>query len=194
MRKFKRICVYCGSSNKPAPVYFEAARAVGRMLAERHIAVVYGGGSTGLMGAVADGALEASGQVYGVIPDKLRALELGHGKLTELFVVDSMHARKMVMAQLSDGFMALPGGFGTLEEIFEVTTWTQLNYHKKPVGLLNVEGYFDGLLAFLDHARGSGFIRPEHASLLSAAATPEALLDALANAEIPELAKWIDNP
>ena len=129
-----------------------------------------------------------------MFPDKLRALELGHGKLTELFVVDSMHARKTVMAQLSDGFMALPGGFGTLEEIFEVTTWTQLNYHKKPVGLLNVEGYFDGLLAFLAHARQSGFIRPEHASLLCSASTPEALLEALATAEIPELAKWIDNP
>ncbi|MCX6896985.1 MAG: TIGR00730 family Rossman fold protein, partial [Verrucomicrobia bacterium] len=137
MRTFRRLCVYCGSSNHVPETYFAAARAVGTLLAERGIGVVYGGGRTGLMGAVATAALAAGGEVIGVIPEKLRALELDHGGLTELRVVDSMHARKLMMAELSDGFMALPGGFGTLEEIFEATTWTQLNYHRKPAGLLN---------------------------------------------------------
>jgi hypothetical protein len=194
MREFKRICVYCGSSNHVSPSFFDAAREMGRLLAGRGIGVVYGGGRVGLMGALAEAALAAGGQVYGVIPEKLRALELGHDGLTELFVVDSMHTRKTMMAQLSDGFVAMPGGFGTLEEIFEATTWTQLNYHRKPVGLLNVDGYFDALLAFLTRATEEGFIRRDHDGLLRAAATPEAILDALATAEIPDLAKWIDKP
>ena len=194
MRNFRRICVYCGSSNRVSEPYFAAARAMGTLLAERGIGVVFGGGRTGLMGAVADAALARGGEVFGVIPEKLRALELDHTGLTELFVVDSMHARKTMMAQLSDGFLALPGGFGTLEEIFEVTTWTQLNYHKKPVGLLNAGGYYDCLLAFLQHAHTQGFIREEHSGLLCSASEPAALLTALARAEIPELAKWIDKP
>jgi len=194
MRTFRRICVYCGSSNDVAQPYFEAATAVGQMLAERGIGLVFGGGRVGLMGAVADAALAAGGEVLGVIPHKLQSLELGHSDCTELFIVDSMHARKMMMAQLSDGFMALPGGFGTLEELFEVTTWTQLNYHKKPVGVLNVGGYYDALLAFVAHAAGEGFIRPLHKHLIASADTPEGLLEALGEADIPDLARWIERP
>lgn len=194
MRQLKRICVYCGSNVGDDPVFAEAAAAVGALLAERGIGVVYGGGSVGLMGVVADAALAAGGEVIGVIPEKLAAFELGHEGLTELIVVDSMHARKMAMARLSDAFLALPGGFGTLEEIFEVTTWTQLNYHHKPVGLLNVAGYYDHLLAFLQHAGDQGFIRPIHRGLLTSAEEPEALLARLQEAEIPLLAKWLDRP
>lgn len=194
MRTFKRLTVFCGSSSRCDPVYREAARAAGRGLAERGIGVVYGGGRVGLMGEVADGALEAGGQVYGVIPEKLQALEVGHQGLTELFIVDSMHARKAMMAHLSDGFIALPGGYGTLDEMFEAITWTQLNYHLKPVGLLNVRGYFDGLLTFLRHAVHERFIRPMHGDLVVAASDLDALLTALAEAELPEIGRWIDKP
>lgn len=191
MPTFRRICVYCGSSNDVDERFKSAARQMGTLLAQRGIGVVYGGGSVGLMGIVADAALAAGGEVLGVIPDKLQRLELGHDGLTELFVVDSMHARKMLMAQLSDGFVALPGGFGTLEEISEVTTWSQLNYHKKPVGLLNVDGYYDHLIAWIRTAVAQGFIRTPHRDLLCAADTPEALLQRLADAEIPALADWL---
>jgi uncharacterized protein (TIGR00730 family) len=192
MRAFRRICVYCGSSNNVAPHYKAAAFEVGAELARRGIGVVYGGGRVGLMGQVAEGALSEGGEVYGVIPAKLQALELGHIDLTELFVVDSMHARKMMMAQLSDAFIALPGGFGTLEELAEATTWTQLNYHIKPVGLLNLGGYYDPLLAWISHAHQEGFIRDLHAGLISTEDNIEGLLDALATAEIPLLKQWID--
>ena len=194
MRRFRRIAVYCGSSRGNSPEYVEIARDFGRFLAQRGIGVVYGGGRVGMMGAVADGALGEGGEVIGVIPEKLQTLELAHRGVSELFVVDSMHARKMLMAQLSDGFVGLPGGYGTLEEVFEVTTWTQLNYHRKPVGLLNARGYYDKLLAFLAHATGEGFVRPELASLIATADTPEVLLQALETAEIPDLEKWIDRP
>ncbi len=187
MRSFRRICIYCGSHSGDEPTYTSAAKHVGTYLAEQGIGVVYGGGRIGLMGTVADAALAAGGEVYGVIPHKLQELEVAHGKLTELFVVDSMHARKMVMAQLSDAFIALPGGFGTLDELFEVTTWTQLGYHLKPVGLVNVAGYFDGLLRYLDQAKASGFIRAPHREILQAADTIEDLLPALATAELPDL-------
>ena len=185
-RTFRRICIYCGSAPGRDPRFVEVARAVGDGLARRGIGIVYGGGKVGLMGAVADAALAAGGQVFGVIPQKLRDVEVGHDGLTELFVVDSMHARKMMMAQLSDAFIALPGGFGTLEELFEATTWSQLGYHSKPVGLLNAAGYFDHLLAFLDHGAEQGFIRPQHRPLLQSAPDLEGLLDALARAEIPQ--------
>ncbi len=194
MRTFRRICVYCGSSNSVDARFKDAARACGTMLAQRGIGVVYGGGSVGLMGIVADAALAAGGEVLGVIPDKLQALELGHDGLTELFVVDSMHARKMLMAQLSDGFVALPGGFGTIEEIIEVTTWSQLNYHRKPVGLLNVDGYYDHLLAWIRGAVTEGFIHEPHRNLLQAATTPEDLLALLATAKVPELKEWLVEP
>ena len=194
MHTFRRICVYCGSSDAVDERFKSAARAVGTLLAQRGIGVVYGGGRVGLMGIVADAALAAGGEVIGVIPDKLQALELGHSGLTELYVVDSMHARKMMMAQLSDGFIALPGGFGTLEEIAEVTTWSQLNYHRKPVGLLNVDGYYDPLLAWIQGALTAGFIRPAHQNLLRGAPTPEALLALLSRAEIPRLEDWLAEP
>ncbi|HEY8376954.1 MAG TPA: TIGR00730 family Rossman fold protein [Nannocystis sp.] len=185
-RTFRRICVYCGSATGRDPVYLELARHVGEQLARRGIGIVYGGGKIGLMGALADAALRAGGQVYGVIPQKLRDIEVGHDGLTELFVVDSMHARKMMMAQLSDAFIALPGGFGTLEELFETTTWLQLSYHRKPVGLLNAHGYFDHLLAFLDHAEAQGFLRPQHRAMLPAAPDLDALLAVLAEIDLPQ--------
>ncbi len=179
MVDFKRICVYCGSSSDVAERYLEGAREMGRCLVEREIAVVFGGGRTGMMGAVADAALEAGGEVYGVIPEQLKDLELAHDGLTELHVVDSMHTRKVKMAELSDGFVALPGGWGTIEEVFEITTWTQLGYHHKPVGLLNAHGYYDGLVSFLAHAADEGFIRPQHRRLIQTGTSPAALIDQL---------------
>jgi uncharacterized protein (TIGR00730 family) len=194
MRQWKRICVYCGSSAGADPAFAEVARGVGEHLARLGIGVVYGGGRVGMMGAVADGALAAGGTVIGVIPEKLRGKELAHMGLTELFVVDSMHARKTMMAYLSDGFIALPGGFGTLEEIFEVTTWSQLNYHMKPAGLLNVRGYFDRLIGFLDHAASEGFIRAVHRPLMQSAPEIGELLEAMAKVEVPDLGRWIERP
>ncbi len=186
-RSFQRIAVYCGSSNAVAQRYMAAARQTGKLLAQSSITLVYGGGRVGLMGAVADAALEAGGAVVGVIPQKLMALEKGHSGLTERFIVDGMHARKSMMAQLSDGFIALPGGWGTLEELFEVATQTQLNYFMKPFGLLNVDGYYDRLLDFLDHAAAEGFVRPQQASMMQVATEPDALIDKLARVAIPEI-------
>jgi len=186
-RQFKRICVYCGSSNRVEDRWRQVARDVGRQLAGRGIGVVYGGGSVGLMGEVADAALAAGAEVVGVIPEKLQELELGHAGLTELVVVDTMHQRKMAMAERADAFIALPGGWGTLEEIFEVTTWTQLEYHRKPVGLLNAHGYYDHLVAFLGHAADLGFIREEHRGLLRVASEADALVDDPASCELPAL-------
>ena len=191
MRTFRRIAVYCGSSEAVAPEWKAVARAFGGLLAERGIGVVYGGGRVGLMGEVADGALAAGGEVYGVIPAKLQGLEVGHTGVTELFVVDSMHARKAMMAHLSDGFVALPGGFGTLEEIIEVTTLSILNYHHKPVGLLNVAGYFDHLLRWIEHAADLGFVRPQHRHILATATEPAAMLEALAAAQVPKVETWV---
>lgn len=187
---FRRICVFCGSSPGKDPVYARAAKELGVFLADRGIGVVTGGGKVGLMGAVADGALERGGSVIGVIPEKLKDLEIAHEGLTELHVVEGMHARKAMMARLSDAFIALPGGWGTLEEVFEVTTWAQLNYHKKPVGLLNVLGYFDHLRRFIDHAAESGFIRRVHHALIQVSDEPGDLLEMMARAEVPELAQW----
>jgi uncharacterized protein (TIGR00730 family) len=184
-RTFRRICVFCGSARGDDPVHVEAARALGVTLARRGLDLVYGGGRVGLMGALADAALAAGGRVFGVIPQKLVDRESGHPGLTELFVVDSMHARKMLMAQLSDAFVALPGGFGTLEELFEVVTWSQLGYHRKPVGVLDVAGFYAPLLAFLDGATDLGFIRPEYRPILQHAADIDELLGKLATAELP---------
>lgn len=192
--KFRRIAVYCGSSPGVDPRYLKAAHAVGAELAGRGIDVVYGGGRVGMMGAVADAALAAGGKVYGVIPEKLKSRELAHEGVTELFIVDSMHARKTIMASMSDAFIGLPGGWGTLEEVFEVVTWSQLNYHKKPVGLLNVDGYFDHLVAFADHAAKEGFIRAVHRPLLTSAATLGALLEGLAQIHVPDIGRWIEKP
>ena len=189
----KTICVYCGSSSAVRPAFRGAAREVGRVLARRGLGLVYGGGSVGLMDEVATGALEGGAPVIGVIPEKLLALELGRADLTELRVVPDMHARKKTMADLSDAFVALPGGYGTLEELFEAVTWTQLNYHRKPVGILNVDGYYDALITFLERAAAEGFVRPMHTGLVLVDTDPDRLLDRLAVAVIPTLDQWIDD-
>ena len=193
-RSFRAVCVYCGSSNEVAPHFKAVAAETGRLLAGRGITVVYGGGSVGLMGTVADAALAAGGRVVGVIPEKLQRLELGHQGLTELHVVPDMHTRKRLMADLSGAFIALPGGWGTMEEIAEATTWTQLNDHLKPVGILNHDGYYDALLAWVGRAADEGFIRPMHRELLRAQSTPAALLADLETCEIPHIEGWIGSP
>ena len=187
----KRVCVFCGSSAGARPVYAEAARATGRLLAERGIGLVYGGGNVGLMGEVADAVLAAGGRVTGVIPRALMEREVGHRGLTTLHVVGSMHERKALMVDLSDGFVALPGGFGTLDELCEALTWSQLGIHAKPCGVLNVEGYFDALLALFDHATREGFVRDAHRRLVLEATEPAALLDAMARFQAPVTEKWI---
>ncbi len=187
MRAFHRLCIYCGSSNNVDARYFALAQQVGTHLAEAGIGVVYGGGSVGLMGALADAALAAGGEVIGVIPEKLRDLELGHSGVTKLVVVADMHQRKAAMAAYADGFIALPGGWGTLEEIFEVTTWTQLRYHDKPVGLFNKFGFYDGLITFLEHVANEGFIRPRHRHLIQVASELGTLLALLAQVQHPEV-------
>lgn len=191
MRTLHRLCVYCGSSAGARPVYAEAATAFGQLLAERGIGVVFGGGSVGMMGLVADAALAASGEAIGVIPHGLAAREVDHPGLTALHKVDTMHERKALMADLSDGFVALPGGLGTLEELMEVWTWAQLGIHRRPVGLLNIGGYFDGLLTFVNHAVTEGFVREGHRALLLVGDTPEALLDALNAYEPPDVPRWL---
>jgi uncharacterized protein (TIGR00730 family) len=188
----RRVCVFTGSNRGVRPEYGEAAGELGRLLAGRGIGVVYGGARVGLMGTLADAALAAGGEVVGVIPAALVAKEVAHAGLTDLRVVDSMHQRKALMSDLADAFIALPGGWGTLEEFFEVLTWAQLGLHRKPCGLLNVHGYFDGLLAFLSHTIDEGFVRPEYAAMIAVATTPEALLDRLASAAPPAVEKWLD--
>jgi uncharacterized protein (TIGR00730 family) len=187
-----RLCVFCGSSNGRNPAFAEAARALGANLASRDIEVVYGGGNVGLMGVVADATLASGGRVIGVIPHALVSRELAHEGLTELHVVDSMHERKALMARLADGFIALPGGFGTLEEFCEAVTWTQLGVHAKPCGLLNVAGFYDGLLAFLEHALAQEFLRPTHRQIVVGDADPVALVDRVLAWQPPPVERWID--
>lgn len=191
MRRFRRIAVYCGSRPGDDPKYAQAAGELGRAFAARDIGLVYGGGSVGLMGVIADAVLEAGGEAIGVIPAKLDALELGHTGLTQKVVVDGMHPRKAMMAEMADAFIAMPGGYGTLDEIFEVTTWTQLQDHDKPIGFLSVDGYYDHLMAFLRHAVDQGFIRPLHWDMLVTDPDPDLLIDRLAAADLPGLDKWI---
>jgi uncharacterized protein (TIGR00730 family) len=188
----RRICVFCGSNSGRLAAYREAATRLGRLLAMRGLGLVYGGASVGLMGAVADAALGAGGEVVGVIPRGLMDRELGHRRLTALHVVESMHQRKRMMADLADAFIALPGGAGTLEEIFEIWTWAQLGDHEKPCGLLNVAGFYDRLIGFLDHAAGDRFMRPEHRAMLLTASSGEALLAAFAAYRVPRVQKWIE--
>ncbi len=192
MSRFKRICVFCGSQEGNKPVFAQNAIAVGKLLGQRGIGLVYGGGKVGLMGHVANAALVSGAEVMGVIPEKLMSKEVAHQGLTEMFVVESMHARKAMMAHLSGAFMALPGAWGTMEEMFEVLTWTQLRYHTKPIGMLNVDGYYDPLLTFADHAVECGFLLPQHRQLLVADTDPVALLDRLEAVEIPADTRWID--
>jgi uncharacterized protein (TIGR00730 family) len=178
--RLQRVCVYCASSSGNRPRFGDVAEQVGRLLARRGIGVVYGGASVGLMGRVADGALAEGGEVHGVIPGQLFADEVAHEGLTELHVVSSMHERKALMSELADAFIALPGGFGTIEEVIEAVTWTQLGIHRKGVGLLDVDGYFDHLVAFLDRAVDDGLLKPSGRALLCHDGDPERLLDRLA--------------
>jgi uncharacterized protein (TIGR00730 family) len=188
----KSVCVFCGSSPGRDPIHAEAARALGRALAARALTLVYGGGATGLMGIVADAALGAGGQVTGIIPRGLERRELAHRGLTRLEVVGSMHERKARMAALAEGFVALPGGMGTLEELAEILTWAQLGLHARPVGLLDVGGYYQPLVAFFDRAVEAGFLRPEHRRLLTVEREPEPLLERFAAWTPPTVERWID--
>lgn len=189
--RLKAVCVFCGSSPGNDPAYAESARMLGRTLAERGITLVYGGGHVGLMGVVADAALGAGGEAIGVMPKALVEREIGHTGLTKLHVVGSMHERKAMMSELSEGFVALPGGNGTLEEFFEVLTWAQLGEHAKPCGLLNVAGYYDPLLAVFDGMVDKDFLREEHRKLVLVESAPSALLRRFDNYEPPKTIKWI---
>jgi len=186
------LCVFCGSSVGRRPAYAEAAAAVGTMLAERNITLVYGGGNVGLMGIAADACLVAGGRVIGVIPEVLVAKELAHQGLTELRVVGSMHERKALMADLAGGFLALPGGTGTFEEFFEILTWSKLGLHRKASGLLNVDGYYDSFLAMADRAVEEGFVKPVHREMLLSDTDARRMLDRLLTYEVPRVDKWID--
>lgn len=175
----KALCVYCGANAGLTPQYAESARALARVLVSENISLVYGGGNVGLMGVIADEVLRLGGEVTGVIPTALVEREVGHTGLTRQFVVKDMHERKAMMASLADAFIAMPGGYGTLEELFEMLTWAQLGIHAKPIGLLNVDHFYDGLLAFVNNGREQGFIRPQHALFLNADADPAALVQRL---------------
>ena len=188
----KSVCVFCGASPGARPIYQEAAKALGRSLAERGLALVYGGGAVGLMGTVADAALAAGGEVIGIIPQSLERAEIGHKGLTRLEVVDGMHARKARMAELADAFIALPGGLGTLEELFEVWTWGQLGYHAKPLGLLEVDGFYGRLNEFLDHLVAERFVREPHRAMLQISESPAELLERLAAWQPTVAPKWVD--
>jgi uncharacterized protein (TIGR00730 family) len=186
----KTVAVFCGSSLGVRPSYVEAAKAMGREVGGRGLGVVYGGGRVGLMGVVADAAMAAGAKVQGVIPETLAATEVAHAGLTELFVVPSMHARKAKMADLADAFVAMPGGFGTLDELFEVLTWAQLGLHKKPIGVYDVDGFFAPLLTALDGMVREGFVRQEERSILVSSPDPASLLDALARSAPLSTTKW----
>ncbi len=188
----EHICVFCGSSPGDRPQFAAAARSLGATLVRRGYGLVYGGARVGLMGAVAEAVLEQGGEAVGVIPGELAAKEIAHDGLTELIVVGSMHERKAVMAGRADGFIAMPGGMGTLEEIFEVLTWAQLGIHAKPCGLLDVGGYFDPLLRFLDDAVSHRFLRSQHRSMLLVASEPNEMLDAFEAYRPIEVEKWLD--
>lgn len=187
----KRICVYCGSSEGRNAAYAVAAERLGRLLARQGISLVYGGANVGLMRILADAAMAAGGEAIGVMPRALVEKEKAHKGLSKLHVVDSMHERKALMAELSDGFIALPGGAGTMDELFEVWTWGQLGFHRKPCGLLNVAAYYDPLAAFLDHAVTEGFVKDLHRDMLVITGTPEEMLDRFRTYTPPVVEKWI---
>jgi len=187
-----RVCVFCGSNPGTRAEYADAARALAREIVDRKLGLVYGGGSVGLMGILADAALAAGGEVIGVIPRPLATRELAHPRLTEMRLVDSMHERKATMASLVDGFITLPGGLGTFEETLEILTWAQLGIHRKPVGILDVLGYYEGLRRFLGHAQDEGFVRREHAALLLFAPSAAELLDSMARWQPPSIRRaWL---
>lgn len=189
----KRICIFCGSSPGTQPIYAETAQIVGKTLAQQGLTLVYGGGNVGLMGIVADATLEHGGQVIGVIPHGLAEKEVAHHQLTELHIVKSMHERKAMMADLADGFIALPGGFGTYDEFCEILTWAQLGIHQKPCGLLNVADFYTPLLAFFDHSVQQGFIRAEHRHSILVAADIQSLLTQFEQYQPINLDKWVKN-
>jgi uncharacterized protein (TIGR00730 family) len=189
--KLRSVCVFCGSRVGANTAFSATATALGTAIARRGWRLVYGGGRVGLMGVVADAALAAGGEVVGVIPAALATREVAHAGLSELRVVETMHMRKALMAELSDGFVALPGGFGTLDELCEALTWAQLGIHAKPCALLNVDDYFAGLLAFFDHAVATGFLAPDIRALLRLETDPERLLDALENYAPPAITRWV---
>lgn len=188
----KRICVYCGSNPGLRQEYTAAAVAVGEALAARGLGLVYGGGAVGLMGVVADAALASGAEVIGVIPEKLMRKEIAHAGVTEMHVTKTMHERKALMTDLADGFIALPGGIGTFDELFETWTWGQLGYHRKPFGLLNVADYYTPLVTFLDHVTEQGFMRAEHRAALMVETYVETLLDRFATFTPPDLPKWLE--
>jgi len=190
-RKIRRVCVFCGSNVGNDSAYRDAAQALGEEIVRRGWGLVYGGGRVGLMGVLADAALARGGEVVGVIPEMLATKELLHTGATQMHLAPTMHARKALMEELADAFVALPGGFGTFEELLETITWAQLGLHGKPIGLLNVRGFYDALIAVFDHAIGEGFIREKHRGLVVAAPTAAELLDRLATHEMPRVRKWI---
>ncbi len=188
--RMQRICVYCGSNSGSRPIYAEAARDLAAVLVRHDFELVYGGADKGIMGVIADAVLEQGGKVHGVMPKMLCDKELAHQDLTELHIVSSMHERKTMMAALSDGFIAMPGGYGTLEEIIEIITWGQLRFHDKPCGLLNIDGYFDHLLKYLDHAAAEGFLREENRQMLLCADTAVGLVSQFEDYTAPKVEKW----
>jgi hypothetical protein len=188
----KRVCVFCGSADGTRPAYRAAAVELGRALAERGWVLVYGGGKVGLMGAVADAALKAGGQVIGVIPQALVEKEIGHGAVTELIITQTMHERKAIMADRSDGVVTLPGGFGTLDEVAEIITWAQLGYHRKPVILANIDGFFDPLIGLMDHMARQGFIKPAHIGIAVVRSDIPSVMHTLETYQPPLIDKWID--
>ena len=189
-RRIDKLCVFCGSSTGSHPAYFEAANQLGRELANAGVTLVFGGGRVGLMGVLADSVLAAGGQAIGVMPRPLVEKEIAHTSLTKLHVVESMHERKALMADLADAFVLLPGGFGSWEEFCEIVTWLQLGIHRKPCAILNVAGYYDGLLSLADHALAEGFLRPAHHEMVIVETSPQALLSRLGSAVIPSEVKW----
>ena len=191
MSGIRRLCVYCGANVGARPAYTDMARRLGQFLGEQRLGLVYGGGNVGLMGVLADAALLAGADVIGVIPRALLARELGHQGVSELRVVETMHERKAAMAELADAFVALPGGLGTLDELFEAMTWAQLGLHQKPIGLLEVDGFFAPLVTYLDRAVTEGFVRAEHRAALTVASEPEVLLERFATYRAPEVGKWV---
>jgi hypothetical protein len=192
MTTINSICIYCGSSSGRLEAYGAAAQALAAALVSRNIRLVYGGAGIGIMGMVADRVLKLGGQAIGVIPKALAHKEVAHPNLTELHVTQSMHERKMLMAELADGFIALPGGIGTLEELFEIWTWAQLGFHQKPCGVLNVAGYYDALISFLDHVAAEQFVKPHHRAMLMVEADPNLLLERYVNYQPPAVKHWVN--
>jgi len=192
MSSRRNICVFCGSNAGRDPTFMTAARDLGALIARRDLTLIYGGGNVGLMGAVADGALAGGAKVVGIIPHALERKEVAHCGLTELVVCDTMHDRKRMMTERSDAFIAMPGGYGTMEEFFEVITWAQLGIHRNPCGLLNVAGFYDGLIRFLDHAEGEALLKPEHRRMILVESDAGRLLDAMQSYQPPTVDKWIE--